>query len=315
MASVASALLGGRVEVRLGQRAAASARWWRPGRKASDTSASRPCGWRAAASRRSRVMPMRVEQRMHGELRVAGGGRAVMAVVVGVAGDQRPGRVVEMPCRGRAAPRAPCGSVAMVASSLAVAGIEPVEPAAITGASRAGQALGLGLDQLVAPLGGFDGAALGEEVAARPRARSCRNSQRLLPIVDRDRRAPGRRDLSQAPAAWSCRPSGARDRRRGRARPTACWRSAASLRRRASPASWPICRISSASSSRRSSGAIAGGNASAASASSPVAASAKAISSSSRSPSATMRGRMAASPSSRSRKTSRARRQARRVGR
>ncbi len=31
---------------------------------------------------------------------------------------------------------APCGSLAMVASSLAVAGIEPVEPAAITGASE-----------------------------------------------------------------------------------------------------------------------------------------------------------------------------------
>ena len=47
-------------------------------------------------------------------------------------------------CRGRAAPRAPCGSRAMVASSVAVAGIEPVEPAAITGpallASRAASA-------------------------------------------------------------------------------------------------------------------------------------------------------------------------------
>ena len=37
-----------------------------------------------------------VEQRVHGELRVAGGGRAVMRLVVGVAGDQRPGRVVEI---------------------------------------------------------------------------------------------------------------------------------------------------------------------------------------------------------------------------
>ena len=46
----------------------------------------------------------------------------------------------------------------MVASSFAVAGIEPVEPAAITGASEPAQALGFRRDQLIAPLGRLDGA-------------------------------------------------------------------------------------------------------------------------------------------------------------
>ena len=44
----------------------------------------------------------------------------------------------------------------MVASSFAVAGIEPVEPAAITGCVAAGEALHLGVDQQVAPFGGVD---------------------------------------------------------------------------------------------------------------------------------------------------------------
>ena len=74
-------------------------------------------------------------------------------------------------------------------------------------------------------------------------------------------------------------------------------------------------RMSSASSSRRSSGAIASGRANAGSARSPVAACANAISSSSRSPMATMRGRMALPSFMVSRNTSRASRHARRVGR
>ena len=65
---------------------------------------------------------------------------------------------------------APCGSLAMVASSSAVAGIEPVEPAAITGPSAAGQARGFGLDQQVAPLGRLDRAALGANSGQASRA-------------------------------------------------------------------------------------------------------------------------------------------------
>ena len=61
----------------------------------------------------------------------------------------------------------------MVAISSAVAGIEPVEPAAITGPSAlAAQPRRFGLDQRVAPGRRLDGAALGEDCAARLRARS-----------------------------------------------------------------------------------------------------------------------------------------------
>ena len=67
----------------------------------------------------------------------------------------------------------------------------------------------------------------------RKSSESCQNG--------RGRRAPVCRDCPISPAAWSYRPSAGRERRRGRARPTACWRSAASLRRRAIARS-PISR-------------------------------------------------------------------------
>ena len=78
---------------------------------------------------------------------------------------------------------APRGRPAMVARSRAVAGIEPVEPAAITGALGCrGEAARLRRDQAVAPLRRLDGAALGED--RRPVSRAtCRNSQRDLPIL------------------------------------------------------------------------------------------------------------------------------------
>ena len=60
------------------------------------------------------------------------------------------------PCRARAAPPRRAAGCAMVASSFAVAGIEPVEPAAITGALLPARRCGLGLDQSVAALGGVD---------------------------------------------------------------------------------------------------------------------------------------------------------------
>ena len=123
---------------------------------------------------------------------------------------------------------APCGSLAMVASSLAVAGIEPVEPAAITGASLVGEALGLGLDQSVAPLGRLDGVPLGEEFAPA-RVDEFEEVERLLASIRRGPPAPACRDCPRAPGAWSCRPSAAPARRRAPARPPAYWRSAARL--------------------------------------------------------------------------------------
>ena len=72
---------------------------------------------------------------------------------------------------------APCGSFAMVASSFAVAGIEPVEPAAITGPSCDREPYALGLDQQVAPRRRLDRAALVEQLGRPVLARrSCRKS-------------------------------------------------------------------------------------------------------------------------------------------
>ena len=77
---------------------------------------------------------------------------------------------------------APCGSLAMVAISSAVAGIEPVEPAAITGPSRCrGKPLRLGGDQAVAARRGFDPAALGEH-RGPSLARDLEKPQRQLPV-------------------------------------------------------------------------------------------------------------------------------------
>ncbi len=207
---------------------------------------------------------------------------------------------------------APCGSVAMVASNLAVAGIEPVEPAAITGASLPARRL----------------ASASINMSRRSAASMAPSSLRSAGQVSRAicRKCSERCQYSSRSSGTSvsslsqltCRVvMSSISRARSSARP-----SAADGVLAISGAPSAVCipgefahfRISSLSSSRRSSGAIAGGSASAASASSPVAASAKAISSSSRSPSATMRGSSAASPS-RSRNTSRARRPARRVGR
>ena len=69
---------------------------------------------------------------LQGELRMARGGRRRHPSSPPRSAPRWPRRGR---CRGRAAPTAPCGSLAMVAISAAVAGIEPVEPAAITGPS------------------------------------------------------------------------------------------------------------------------------------------------------------------------------------
>ena len=112
------------------------------------------------------------------------------------------------------------------------------------------------------------------------------------------------------------RPSGGRDRRPSRVRPTVCWRSAESLAHRARRAS----RRLQDEVRRQQQGGVRAARWRAAA---PVPlrpvrrwrAAVKAILSSSRSPSAhKTRGKMAASALSRSRNTERARRQARRVG-
>ena len=68
---------------------------------------------------------------------------------------------------------APCGSLAMVAISSAVAGIEPVEPAAITGPSVcAASRCRFGLDQRVAARGRLDRGRARRGWPAKPRGRS-----------------------------------------------------------------------------------------------------------------------------------------------
>ena len=83
-----------------------------------------------------------LEQAVHGELRMAGGRRKIL---LGVAADHVPGVRRRDRCRARATPSRLAAGSAMVASNSAVAGIEPVEPAAMTGplprASRSASAL------------------------------------------------------------------------------------------------------------------------------------------------------------------------------
>ena len=71
----------------------------------------------------------------------------------------------------------------MVSINAAVAGIEPVEPAAITGpAGVGGQPFGFGGDQTVAPLGRLDLAALGEDQRPRLAHDPVQEAQRELPV-------------------------------------------------------------------------------------------------------------------------------------
>ena len=195
---------------------------------------------------------------------------------------------------------APCGSRAMVASSFAVAGIEPVEPAAITGALLL-RAARFRLDQAVAPLGRLDGAALGKKARASADARIAENRARAAnsgrdrPGTSLSRLSHGtsrvvmssisraRSSASAIAAAGVLATSGAP--RSGVVGDSP--RPRISLRER-QPALQRIERFGKRQRRRA------------------LAISAKAISSSSMSPSGTMRGRIAASRPSRSRKTSRA---------
>ena len=233
-----------------------------------------------------------VEQRLHGELRVAGGGRAVVALVVGVAGDQRPGGVVEIRVEAgqhhravrqlsrwwRAAWRSPASSRWSRRRSPARRCRRAAwpRPRSVCRAAR--------------PL---------RWRSARPGSRASadvtelQEFQRLLPVFVE---LAGHQCVEAFHGTWRVIMSSI-----SRASASASAIAASGvLAISGAPCSGVMAaahlRISSASSRRRSSGGNASGSASACS---PVAASAKAISSSSRSPSATMRGRMAASPSSR----------------
>ncbi len=151
---------------------------------------------------------------------------------------------------------APCGSLAMVAISSAVAGIEPVEPAAITGPSlwtarrrasaairRSRRAAG-SIVPRSARMAGHASRAILQEL------------QRELPVLVETDPAPAGRAAPTAPGASSCRPSGARDRRRARARRPGWWRPAAHDLRRAAPATAPsgspARRAAAAARARRS---------------------------------------------------------------
>ena len=161
---------------------------------------------------------------------------------------------------------APCGSPAMVAISC---GGRRHRSGRAGGDHRfvgvGSKPRGLGPDQRVAPGCRLDGATFGQYCGPRG-ARNLQELERELPVaveVPRDQPVePVPRDL----AAWSCRPSGGRVRRRARARRRDCWRRAAPrpCRVGAMPAAHFI--TSCISSNRRSVPSRAGGNSSAAAA-------------------------------------------------
>ena len=96
-----------------------------------------------------------VEQGMHGELRVAGGGGAVMRCVVTVAGDRRPGGVVKIGVEAGQHH----GAVRQGGDGGQQLGGRRHRTGGAGGDHRrgaGGQPPGLGLDQQVAPFGGLD---------------------------------------------------------------------------------------------------------------------------------------------------------------
>ena len=120
----------------------------------------------------------------------------------------------------------------MVARRRAVAGIEPVEPAAITGALRGGEAARFRRDQPVAALRRLDRAAFGED--RRPVSpRDLQKLQRDLPILIEMIRHHGVEALPRHLARRHVVDAAAQDRRRARAPPTGGARRAAARRRRA----------------------------------------------------------------------------------
>ena len=172
-----------------------------------------------------------------------------------------------------------------------------------------GEPRGFGFNQPVAALGGFDGVALRENFGPLF-TRYLQEAQRLLPELVEVVPEPDRPACPTTPGASSCRPSAARGRRRAPSADAGLLTTAAAGRRHRAAISAHL-RTSCASNARRSNPSSAGGRSSA----SALPALAKMISSASTSPMARMRGSITASAGSTSRKASRARRQARRVGR
>ena len=208
---------------------------------------------------------------------------------------------------------APCGRPAMVASRVAVAGMEPVEPAAITGAallaSRAASAAISLSRRSAGSRWPFSSRMAGHCVRM--------NLRKLSVIAQYLSYSSGTRSSSRSQLTWRVVMSSIN-------RASSCASASAVAGLLATSGASPpgggaiACAqrmIKAASGMMRSRPLKDGGKASASAASAPAAASAKAISSSSMSPSGTMRGRMAALPGNASRKALRARRQARRVGR
>jgi len=155
-------------------------------------------GTSATTSRR--VMPMRASRSVHGELRMTrdrmGLGR--MGLVVAHGRRSRSTHRRRARCRGPAAPRAR-GRPAMVASRRAVAGIEPVEPAAITGMPAPREAARFGGDQAgrAAPPARWRAALARIDGHASLTMR--RESQGELPVFVECGPAPARRGAATAP--------------------------------------------------------------------------------------------------------------------
>ena len=122
----------------------------------------------------------RIEQSMHGELGVAGGGRAVVRFVVVVAGDQRPGGIIEIhvePGQHQRAVRQPRDGFEQLGGRRHRAGGAGGDHRRVA----ADKPLGFGLDQFVAALGLLDGVLLGQD-RAPARVHEFEEVERLLPI-------------------------------------------------------------------------------------------------------------------------------------
>ncbi len=209
---------------------------------------------------------------------------------------------------------APCGSRAMAAIKSAVAGIDPVEPATITGPSvlRASRAVSALISASRRAIGSI---ACASRRTSGQRSRAiCKNRSVICQNVSNSSGTSSSSRAHGTSRVVMSSMSRARSSARAEAAAGVCATSGVPVAPRTSGV-FDHAITRRVSRSLRSSPPSAGGNASASAAMPPPALSAKAISSSSMSPMATMRGRMAPSPRSRSRNASRISRQARRVGR
>ncbi len=190
------------------------------GRRASETSRSRPCG-STKFSTALRGMPMRASSACMANCGWPGDGARCLLSSPPIIRQASSSRSVSRP----GSTTAPCGNFAMAAINSAVAGIEPVEPAAITGpsflrASRAASAL----------------IRASRRVAASMQPRSFNSSGHRWRAICKNRSVSCQyvsnssgTSLSSGPTARrasSCRRSAARDRRRAHRPPPAFARPA-----------------------------------------------------------------------------------------